>query len=150
MAKTSRASRYKKDQYVVCRYRGVNGDVIVGRIDSVRRNGPVILEALLDGSMRMKREDVLTQRNIVVTKAEADSVVAKFKETKSYPAAREKAVELASRRTSGVPLSNGSKGAPKTGKVTAMVEQFEALSDDERRAFAKCVWGDVLQVFGVN
>jgi hypothetical protein len=86
---------YKKDQYVVCRYEGDNGDLIAGRVISARnRNGGhVLLENLFTGSVARKGVDVLTRRNAVVPKKLATRVVEAFHQD-GRKAARTLAVRL--------------------------------------------------------
>lgn len=64
-------SVYRKGQYVICRYDGKgNGDLIMGRIRSVRTNGDIILEDILSPvrKIRTKGHDILAKRNVVVPK----------------------------------------------------------------------------------
>lgn len=70
----------RKDQYVLCKYNGDNGDLIVGRIESVRRGGDVLLTNLLTGNRSVKKSEVLLRRNVVVHKKYADEVVRRGKE----------------------------------------------------------------------
>jgi hypothetical protein len=73
-------NEFRKDQHVLCRYNGDNGDLIVGRIESVRKNGDVILTNLLSGNKSVKKASVLSARNCVVIKKNADAVVKCAKE----------------------------------------------------------------------
>lgn len=71
-------SEFKKGQYVICRYDGRrNGDVVMGRIESVRKDGHVLITSLIgDGDKpRVKRADVLAKRNVVVPKSSIDDLL---------------------------------------------------------------------------
>jgi hypothetical protein len=84
----------KKGRYVLCRYNGDNGDLIAGRVESVRTNGDVICKSLLNGARHVKLLSVFKQRNVLVTKGDADKVVAAFK-LGGKKLARVEAVKLA-------------------------------------------------------
>lgn len=81
-----------KGQYYAAKYRGKNGDLILGRIESVRQNGDVILENLLTGSRSTKHIDILRRRNKRVSKAEVDHVLDVWETTGSKSKTREAAV----------------------------------------------------------
>jgi|WetSurSiteA1Bulk_404760.scaffolds.fasta_scaffold20335_3 hypothetical protein len=87
----------KAGQYYAAAYNGDNGDLIIGRVKSVRRNGEVLLENLLSvsGKTSVKKIEVLLKRNKRVTGLQADAVVKEYKKTGSRAAARQKAVSLA-------------------------------------------------------
>lgn len=59
-------SKYRKGQYVLCKFKGNNGDLIAGRVESVRWNGKIILTNLLTDSPSTKDASVLDARNTVV------------------------------------------------------------------------------------
>lgn len=65
----------KKDQYYAAKYKGSNGDLIIGKVKSVRRDGDVILTNLLTGNKSTKSIKILAARNHQVTKSEADKIV---------------------------------------------------------------------------
>jgi hypothetical protein len=70
--------QYKKGQYVICRYNGDNGDLIVGRVESARNrtdDAPITLINLITNNRSTKERSVLYGRNIVVPKCVADKVV---------------------------------------------------------------------------
>lgn len=81
-----------KHQHYACRYKGDNGDLIVGRVISVRRGGDVQLVNLLTGSKSFKSHEVLAQRNKRITKRQADRIVKVWERTKSKDKARTAAV----------------------------------------------------------
>lgn len=84
----------RKNNYVLCKYRGDNGDLIAGRVVSVRRNGEVVLENLLTGHRSLKSIKVLEKRNVKVTKKAASRVLRAFQQM-GKAAARLEAVLVA-------------------------------------------------------
>jgi len=70
----------RKDRYVICKYEGDNGDLIVGKIASVRSNGDIVLVNLLSGQRAVKHVDILAKRNIVVFKVIAEKVIKAFQD----------------------------------------------------------------------
>ena len=80
----------KKGQYYAARFHGQNGDLVVGRIESVRKNGDIILTNMLTGNRSVKKATVLSHRNHQVTKTEADQIASK----PTHAAARLQAVKL--------------------------------------------------------
>lgn len=65
-------------QYYAAKYNGSNGDLIVGRVKSVRSNGDVILTNLLTGNRSTKATKatkILLHRNHRITKKQADELV---------------------------------------------------------------------------
>jgi hypothetical protein len=65
----------KAGQYYAAAYNGDNGDLIVGLVKSVRRNGEVILKNLLSGKNSTKSISVLLRRNKRITKAQAAQIL---------------------------------------------------------------------------
>jgi len=65
----------KAGQYYAAKYQGDNGDLIVGKVKSVRTTGEVILENLLSGKIATKKVSVLQVRNKRITKAQAAELV---------------------------------------------------------------------------
>jgi dCMP deaminase len=92
----AKKTEFKKGQYYAAKYNGDNGDLIIGRIKSVRTCAEVILVNLLTGNTSTKKTSVLTVRNKRVSKANADKLVALFKKTGDKAAVRRMAVELPS------------------------------------------------------
>jgi hypothetical protein len=143
-------SPYKKNQYCVCRFAGKrNGDVVVGRIESVRKNGSILIESLLGGTLRVKSSEVFSQRNLIVSKAEADNVVTVFEKTGSAIAAREAAVQIAKTRIHGAPPDMTLR-LPPSRETDQALKAWEALSDEGKKRFAREVWADVLRIFAVG
>jgi hypothetical protein len=152
---------HKKGQHVVCRY-GLsdgksNGDLVVGRIESVRTNGDVILTRLPEGTRAVKGADVLSSRNVVVTKREAEEVLAVIA-TRGPNAGRAAAVYVARRALERSPGQLALK--PNTGraaapvptpeeKVKAAVATLDALSDDELAETMRTEGRRILSIFGV-
>jgi len=144
----------RKGAYFVCNYRvlnGDNGDVIVGKITSVRTNGLMTLERLPSGITGHKQLSDFRTRNTVVSKKQALEVVAVYNKL-GKRAAREAAVKLAAgvRGKSPGQLELKPARPPKPRSVTKAVALLKALPDAEFQAVAHEVWGDVLAVFGVN
>lgn len=83
----------KKGQHVICKYHGNNGDTIVGRIESVRSKGNIILTNLLTGHRSTKDVYIVETRLHIVHKAVALKVVEVFQNTKDRQKARAFAVE---------------------------------------------------------
>lgn len=75
--------KYRKDQYLLARFQGDNGDLIVGRIESVRniKGGTLLIDNLLSVgtdtfSFSNKKVSVVSERMVIVPKATAMKVVA--------------------------------------------------------------------------
>lgn len=68
-------SKFRKGMHVIAKYEGDNGDLIVGRIESVRTNGDIIGENLLTGARFTKHSSILEKRNVICTKAIAFAVI---------------------------------------------------------------------------
>ena len=85
---------FKVRQYYAAAYNGDNGDLIVGRVLSVRTNGLIVLINLLSGKTSTKKAEVLRRRNKRVSKAQADKLVAVYKHTKNRATVRRLAVAL--------------------------------------------------------
>lgn len=152
-----------KGSYVVCKFRGSgNGDIVCGRIASVRRSGIVEIEDVLleRGHRRKKRASVFAKRNVLVTKRDAMRVRAAYLaagKTNPLAAAREAAVRVASEYTSRRTAAPKPKPAdpPPTKykppmRVTRAVVAYENMTPPERVLFAQTVWGDVLNACGVH
>lgn len=86
-------TEFKAGQYWVAKYNGNNGDLIVGRVRSVRTTGEVVLVNLLTDKIATKSAKVLAVRNKRVVKAQALAVVDCYKRTGSRAKARKLAVE---------------------------------------------------------
>lgn len=95
----SEEQKMKTGDYVICRYNGESGDVIAGRIVTVKRNGKVDLVNLLTNTDSTRARVDLNRRNLVVSKATAMKVVGVFEATKDKKKARDEACNLASAAT---------------------------------------------------
>lgn len=91
----SKKCEFKAGQYYAAKYHGDNGDLIVGRVKSVRTTGEVILVNLLSGKIATKGADVLRRRNKRITKEQADKLV-KLYEQNSKEEVRKRAVDMKS------------------------------------------------------
>lgn len=69
------SSSIKAGQYYAARYQGHNGDLIVGRVKSVRATGEVVLVNLLTDQLSTKSIGVLALRNKRISKAQAVELV---------------------------------------------------------------------------
>jgi hypothetical protein len=85
---------FEVGQFVACKYRGNNGDLIVGAIIAKGLEGDqLILRNRLTGSLSVKSSKVLSRRNYVLEPHVAARITQRFdKEGKA--AARELAVEI--------------------------------------------------------
>jgi len=83
----------KAGQYFAAAYNGNNGDLILGRVQSVRVNGSVILDNLLTGNTSTKKTKVLRRRNKRISKKEADRLLALHKGGATRQDVRKAAVE---------------------------------------------------------
>ena len=80
-------------QFYAAKYEGKNGDLIVGKIESVRNKGSVVLVNMLSGSTSTKKAKVLRTRNKRISKRAAEKIVKVFNDTKDKQAARDQAVK---------------------------------------------------------
>jgi len=127
-------TKFKKGQHVVCKYHGDNGDLVVGRIESVRSSGEIVLYNLVTGGRSLKSASVLGLRNVVVPKVKA---VALLKYANNKKELRERAVALADNER-----RNPTKGSVQLSlvysartSIDAVVQSFRALSSqDQARA----------------
>jgi len=137
---------YRKGQFVICKYEGDNGDLIVGCVESVRTGGQIVLKNLLSqGPPSIKNEKVLLERNLVVPKEVALSVVEEDK-LHGHVAARKKAVEIYRAMKTAVK----EQPAAPTPNVERMITEFMAMSDEDKAFFSMAVYKEVLAVFGVR
>ena len=138
---------FKKGYWVICRYSGENGDLIAGRVESVRTNGKVLLTNLLTGALATKDANTLLKRNLVVNKATTDKVVAIF-EAQGKKEARAAAVRLSSAlladNSPQQTLQFNSK------RADGIIKAFRALSKAEQVKVSRALWGSVLELFGVG
>jgi hypothetical protein len=87
-------SGLRPGQHVVARYRGHNGDLIVGRVEEVTATRAVLIN-LLTGARVQKALDVVTRRNARVAKLAAEAVQIFWATTRDKARTRELAVLLA-------------------------------------------------------
>lgn len=85
-------SKFTIREHYAAKYRGANGDLIVGVVKSVRMSGHVHLTNLLSGSDVFKTADVLAVRNKRISKAQAKKLVTLWEKTKDTAQVREAAV----------------------------------------------------------
>jgi hypothetical protein len=93
---TKKTNQLKAGQYYAAKYNGDNGDLIIGKIESVRTNGVVLLTNLLTHTRSTKNASVLTKRNVRVSKSQTDELILLFKETGDRAKVRVRAVEMTS------------------------------------------------------
>jgi len=84
----------KKGQYVVCKHLGDNGDLLLGRIESVRSSGEVLLTNFLDKKMSIKSIKILKQRNHRASAAEVKLLMKLYMKTRDKQKVRLAAVGL--------------------------------------------------------
>jgi len=80
--------------YYAVKYLGDNGDLILGKVESVRTTGEVILTNLLTENRSVKATKILLGRNHRISKREADTLLALYKKTKNVQTVRKAAVAL--------------------------------------------------------
>lgn len=108
-----------KGWYYAAKYNGSNGDLVLGRVRSVRTEGEVILTNLLTGNRAVKGTEVLLKRNHKITKKESDTIMAVYNKMKDKTKARAKAREMS------VALWEGKKNpsAPRGKDPAAIAEK---------------------------
>lgn len=67
--------RLHAGSYVLCKYHGNNGDLVVGQIQSVTRAGKVVCKNLLTHADSTKDLSIFLDRNALVKKKDADAVL---------------------------------------------------------------------------
>lgn len=85
---------FQPGDYVICKYGGGSGEVVVGRVKRLDGDD-ALLENLLTGGEALRKVRVLEKRNAVVTEAQAQSIIAVYQKTGSRMVARIAAVNLA-------------------------------------------------------
>lgn len=86
--------KLKSGQFWAAKYEGNNGDLIVGRVVSVRTVGLVLIDNLITGKTSTKKASVLKRRNKRISKLQADQLVALYRRTKDRQLARTAAVKM--------------------------------------------------------
>lgn len=128
----------RRGQWFICKFKGDNGDLIVGCVESVRTKGVILLtNPLIKGSSK-KFASVLSTRNLRVRKSVADKVVAMYK-LRGKRAARALAVHLSSEilrpRPAAIPPRKehlvSTTMAIRTG--IGIARSFGKLSSEEKR-----------------
>lgn len=151
--------RLHKGSYVLCKYRGDNGDMVAGVVESVRSNGDIICKSLFADTKHTKSVEVFNQRNILVRKRDAERVVEVYeKSLLNDPSARvarivarKLAVEIASqykkeaeKEQEQLPLSEENDDL-----VGELTKGYKLLSEDEKKQFIReTLLSDVLRVVG--
>lgn len=131
--------KYKKGQHVVCKYHGSdNGDLIVGRVDSVRKDGEILLVNLLlnkGAKKAQKKSSVLAGRNQIVPKIAIRELLLHWNRFGDKAAVRKMAVAISDRhRPSAIseqlrlPIASKQLRRPAVKKRT---ERFELLLDTD-------------------
>lgn len=85
-----------KGWYVACKYKGENGDLVLGEVLSVRRKstGDVQLVNLLTGAKVFKQYKTLITRNKRVDIRQKDALLEVWEKTKSRAKTKKAAIEL--------------------------------------------------------
>lgn len=86
--------KFVKGNYVVCRYRGESGDVIVGMVLKTRA-GKVHIKNLLTRTTSIRSLAIVERRNIVVPRTKAITIRTVFEKNGDKKAARKMAVSVA-------------------------------------------------------
>jgi len=151
--------KYKKGQYVIARYLGKGGDLVVGIIESVRQNagGRIIGKNLLTGASFNKTKEGLDIRNVVCKKRQADRIIKAYRDNKEDRGIAQKiAVAIAegikptSRRKAVIPTQTVlpfDKGVP---LAKDLLVSFKRMSTDEQQIFLRSVMGSTLKIFGIE
>jgi hypothetical protein len=129
---------WKQGQYVACKYNGSsNGDLIVGRVHSVRKTGHIILQNLLTKTIATKLTRVVAQRNFLISRKDAIAI-------SSAANPRAAAVSLYQSRTATAPppqKPSTQKGKPSTdpllGRVAKLERTVEAMRLTLERLFVE-------------
>lgn len=85
-----------KGWYVACKYKGENGDLVLGKVLSVRRKstGDVQLVNLLTGAKVFKQYKVLMSRNKRIDNTQKDKLLEVWEKTKSRAKTKKAAIEM--------------------------------------------------------
>ena len=148
--------QFRKGAYVGCRFNlgpgKSNGDLIVARVISVRTNGSVELENLLNNKRSHKEYDILARRNAVIRKADAEKIVAAANDTtRSRGSALHNARELSIAACARLSVPTPSPPAPPTTDYNALALcAFHKLTDAGKQDFARSVWPEILAIFGID
>lgn len=127
-----------KGWFYAAKYNGSNGDLVLGRVRSVRTDGEVILTNLLTGNRAVKGTEILLKRNHKITKKEADALQALYNRTKDKTVARAKTRERAVALWESKKNSPASKPSPnKDKKRKALVRRIRKLSEELATAVAE-------------
>ena len=116
----------RSGQYWAAKYNGRNGDLIIGRVKSVRTTGEVVLVNLLTASIATKSVNVLRRRNCKVSKADACEIQAVYSQTGDRQAARAKAVELTNKQRE-LPLEPRVQEIARPSTAKELNENVESL-----------------------
>jgi hypothetical protein len=90
-------------QFYAAKYAGDNGDLILGRVNSMRKTGHVILENLLTGNTSTKNISVLLKRNSKISKKDSDLILKVWRSTRRKSDTRKRAVEITSKKSNNNP-----------------------------------------------
>lgn len=147
------------DTCITERWSSLEGGVALG-------DGVVTVRNLLTGKRQQINADLLAKRTVAVPPEAANKVLESFTKeftvngrdrAKASASVRQLAVELG--RSDALPeqptkVGAGPREEPAPPKpltpVEDMVNRFFELSEDDKQAFAKAVWGDVLESLGVQ
>jgi hypothetical protein len=131
--------------WVHCKYRGKNGDLIVGQVRSVRTTGDVIGINALTGNKFRKEMTALLKRNDRCSKKVAMEIVAAFNKNSSEQEARECSVAHYERRSKKRMVALSSDGVT-DAMLHAIVQDIETL----RARVAKLESTKVVQIRGAS
>lgn len=138
-------SKYRKGMHLIAKYEGDNGDLVVGRIESVRTNGDIIGTNLLTGSRFTKSTHVINKRNVTCSKAIAVAILEASGSDKKL--ARQEAVTFA-RLLNG----KGEEKEKKTSraderKINRAIKLLSKLTQEQRQEVLKRVFPEAAKVF---
>jgi len=138
-AKTVRAGHY-----YAAKYHGENGDLILGKVKSVRSNGEVVCANLLSGDVSTKAVDVLASRNHRISKAQADELLALWEETGDRKQVRDSAVNMSIKQME-LPVHVPTVDPMKVVKLLAKADNDRR--QDAARALIKKFEAELLAIF---
>lgn len=130
-------SKFRKGMHLIAKYEGENGDLILGRIESVRSNGEILGINLLTNARFVKSTAVVERRNLVCNKNIAVAILAAAESTPGVydkKIARREAIAF-SRLLAG--KSEEKPTAADKKKVARATKAISALSTEQKQLVFK-------------
>lgn len=108
-------------QYYAAKYQGDNGDLILGKVKSVRRNGEVLCINMLNKETSIKSTEILLRRNVRVSKKLVVEALNLYQSSQDKQAVRDFLVEAYKEYKSLVLYANSLKQYPRATKPKPFV-----------------------------